>query len=255
MTHELGAIGKEGLVGLQDIPAYVLAGGLGSRMDMLTHDLIPKSLVEIKRGKVLLDYIFDIVRTAGIKEVVICASHQSDKIVEYYSLRDNELNIKFSVEEAPRGVIKSFERGINDFIPTGDFVLLHGDEIITNFSLIKMCNFHRSHGGIATGLLSRNPQAGRTVVMRLENNCMVSDSLRDSVGDHPDYLSSLGLFIFRPEIINEVGRFSTWEEMVKTLAKEEKLYGFTSDAFFFNINIPDDIAEFVKHKSGNGSLV
>ena len=251
MTHEVGATGKEELLGLHDIPAYILAGGLGSRMDPLTHDLIPKSLVEIEQGKVLLDYIFDIVGTTGIKEVIACVSHQSDKIIEYYGSRDNKLNINFSVEEAPRGIIRSFERGINNFIPTGDFVLLHGDEIITNFSLVEMYNFHRSHRGIATGLLSRNPQARRTVIMKLENNCMVSNSLRDSVSDHPDYLSSLGLFIFRPEIINEVGRFATWEEMVKTLAKEGKLYGFASNAFLFNINTPDDIEEFLKFKEHN----
>ena len=57
MTHELGVTRKEELLGLRDISAYILAGGLGSRMDTLTYDLIPKSLVEIEQGKVLLDYI------------------------------------------------------------------------------------------------------------------------------------------------------------------------------------------------------
>lgn len=38
--------------------------------------------------------------------------------------------------------------------------------------------------------------------------------------------------------------------MVKTFSKEGKLYGFPSDAYFFNINNPEDILEFLEYKNG-----
>lgn len=234
---------------LQTAPssAYVLSAGFGTRMDTLTHGQFPKGLVEIEQGKVLLEFVFGIATESGVNKIVTCVSHQSEKIIEFCDSKSLGADISFSVESAPQGVIKTFETGLKNFPPTDDFLLLHGDEIIANFSLTEMYKFHKSHNGLATGLLSSNSQAKRTVVMKLEGDGKVSDSQRDN-DSNPDYLASLGLFIFKPELANEVGRFKTWEEMVKTFAKEGKLYGFNSDAHFFNINSPKDISDFLDYK-------
>lgn len=235
---------------LQIVPssAYILSAGLGTRMDTLTHGEFPKGLVEIEQGKVLLEFVFDIATENGVAKIITCVSHQSEKIIEFCDSKDLAANISFSIEDIPQGVIKTFETGLKNFPPTDDFLLLHGDEIIVNFSLIEMYKFHKSHNCLATGLLSRNSQAKRTVVMKLERNGKVSDSQRDN-DSNPDYLASLGLFIFKPEIVNEVGRFKSWEEMVRSFANEGKLCGFDSDACFFNINSPKDISDFLDYRT------
>ena len=234
---------------LQTAPssAYILSAGFGTRMDPLTNGQFPKGLVEIEQGKVLLEFVFGIAVESGVGKIVTCVSHQSEKIIEFCDRKSLGADISFSIESTPQGVIKTFETGLNNFPPTDDFLLLHGDEIIANFSLPEMFKFHMSHKNLATGLLSSNPQAKRTVIMKLEADGKVSDSQRDN-DSNSDYIASLGLFIFRPEIANEIGRFKTWEEMVKTFAKEGKLYGFKSDAYFFNINGPKDIADFLNYK-------
>lgn len=227
--------------------AYVLSAGFGTRMDTLTHGQFPKGLVEIEKGKALLEFVFEIATESGVNKIVTCVSYQSEKIIEFCGSKCLGIDISFSIETTPQGVIKTFETGLKNFPPTDDFLLLHGDEIIANFSLTEMYKFHKSHNGLATGLLSANSQAKRTVIMKLDGDGKVSDSLRDS-DSNPDYLASLGLFIFKPEIANEVGRFKTWEEMVKTFANEGKLYGFNSNAYFFNINNPKDISDFLGYK-------
>jgi len=228
--------------------AYILSAGLGTRMDTLTQGKYPKALVEIEQGKVLLEFVFDIARNNGVNKIVTCISYQSEKIIQYCNAKYQETGISFSVESKPQGVIKTFETGLKNFPPAEDFLLLHGDEIISNFSLTEMYKFHLAHKGLATGLLSKNSHAKRTVIMRLDEDGKVSDSLRDNEIDKSDYLASLGLFIFRPEVITEVTRFEKWEEMIKTFAKEGKLYGFASNANFFNINGPKDIIDYFDNK-------
>ncbi|KKR54253.1 MAG: hypothetical protein UU02_C0023G0010 [Candidatus Woesebacteria bacterium GW2011_GWA1_40_43] len=253
MSHELRLDNSSNTEGLQTAPssAYVLSAGFGTRMETLTQGKFPKGLVEIEQGKVLLEFVFDIAKDNGVNKIVTCVSHQSEKIIDFCAVKGWGSDVSFSIESTPQGVIKTFETGLKNFPPVEDFVLLHGDEIIANFSLQSMYKFHLSHKGLATGLLSSNPQAKRTVIMKLDDNGKVSDSLRDSDAIHSDYLASLGLFIFSPKIINEVGRFKTWEEMVKTFSREGKLYGFSSKAYFFNINSPKDISDFLDYKRNN----
>ncbi|MDD4938434.1 MAG: sugar phosphate nucleotidyltransferase [Candidatus Shapirobacteria bacterium] len=245
MSHERLLDNRSENLGISGITAYVVAGGRGLRMESLTHDLIPKSLVNIGNSKVLLDFVFDTVSKVGINDIVVCLSHHSEKIIERYRGMDG-MNINFSIDDIPNGgIVKALESALKKFPQNKDFVFLHGDEVVTNFSLLEMFNFHKSNDGMVTGLLSKNLQASRTVVMKLENDYHVSDFIRNDDGSHYDYLSSLGLFIFKPSIYNEISRFKTWEDMMKTLSSENKVYGFSSDAFFFNINTPENLKDFV----------
>lgn len=170
MSPEIRLEGLPDTERLQNIPssAYVLSAGFGTRMDTLTQGKFPKGLIEIEQGKVLLEFVFGIARDSGIHSMVVCVSSHAEQIIEFCNAKGLESDISFSIESTPQGVIRTFERGLKNFPPAGDSLLLHGDEIITNFSLFDMYKFHLSHNGLATGLLSRNPQAKRTVIMRLE---------------------------------------------------------------------------------------
>jgi len=237
------------LPSLSRIPALVLCAGAGTRMQVLTEYRIPKSLIQIDGVKKLLDYPLELIQNSGIKEVVLCVSHLSEKIVNYYGYVYGDLFLQYSQEPIPLGTLNTFRVAIKKIDPKTDFFLLHGDEIISGVSLREMFGFHLSHRRIATALLSANPLADRTVVMRVESDGTVTDSVRGGGEYLSNYVASLGLFIFRPEIKYEVDRFITWEEMVRTLAHEGKLSGFVSEAKFFNINSPSDISKFLGHSS------
>ena len=62
--------------------AVILAGGLGTRLRPIT-DTIPKPMVPI-HGKPFLEYLLELLKENGIKEVVLCLGYLPEKITEYF---------------------------------------------------------------------------------------------------------------------------------------------------------------------------
>jgi L-glutamine-phosphate cytidylyltransferase len=80
--------------------AIILAAGRGSRMKNLTDDR-PKCLVEL-RGKALLDWQLEALRSAGIKEISIVTGYKrellpSQGLVEFHNARWAETNMVSSL--------------------------------------------------------------------------------------------------------------------------------------------------------------
>lgn len=80
--------------------AIILAAGRGSRMKNLTDDR-PKCLVEL-RGKSLLDWQLDSLRSAGINEIAIVTGYQREQLanrglVEFHNSRWSETNMVTSL--------------------------------------------------------------------------------------------------------------------------------------------------------------
>jgi len=80
--------------------AIILAAGRGSRMKDLTDDR-PKCLVEL-RGKSLLDWQLDSLRSAGINEIAIVTGYQRERLanrglVEFHNSRWAETNMVTSL--------------------------------------------------------------------------------------------------------------------------------------------------------------
>lgn len=75
--------------------AMVLAAGLGTRMRPIT-DTIPKPLVPIA-GRVMIDYVLDLLVEAGVETVVINVHHHADQMVSHLEAR-NDVEILISDE-------------------------------------------------------------------------------------------------------------------------------------------------------------
>ena len=76
--------------------AVILAGGIGTRLRPLT-DNLPKPMVPINR-KPFLEYLLELLKENGIKEVVLLLGYLPDKIREYFGNgSDFGIKIKYSV--------------------------------------------------------------------------------------------------------------------------------------------------------------
>ncbi|MEH6528018.1 MAG: nucleotidyltransferase family protein [Sneathiella sp.] len=77
--------------------AMILAAGKGTRLRPRT-DKTPKPLVKVA-GKALIDYSFDLLRKAGIQEVVVNKHHLGDQIEDHVHAKQG-FNIRVSDEAA-----------------------------------------------------------------------------------------------------------------------------------------------------------
>jgi NDP-sugar pyrophosphorylase family protein len=78
------------------LPAAILAGGLGTRLDPITRT-IPKALVEI-RGEPFLAHQLRLLRARGIRRVVLCVGYLGEAIREFAGDGGFGLEIAYSYD-------------------------------------------------------------------------------------------------------------------------------------------------------------
>jgi mannose-1-phosphate guanylyltransferase/phosphomannomutase len=132
-----------------------MAGGFGTRLRPLTNN-IPKPMVPIV-NKPILEHIINLLKTHKIKDYVILLFYMPDMIKEYFGDgRKFGVKIKYVIpgqDFGTAGAVKLAEKYIDD-----DFIVISGD-VLTDFNLTDIKNFHDSKKTIATLSLysSKNP--------------------------------------------------------------------------------------------------
>ena len=77
--------------------AFVLAGGLGTRIAGLYPDL-PKAMVPVA-GRPFIDVLLDRLVRLGLTDIVLCAGHQAGPLVDHLKGHD----VRVVIEDEPRG--------------------------------------------------------------------------------------------------------------------------------------------------------
>lgn len=128
--------------------AFVLAGGRGERMMPLSKNS-PKPLIKIAKEP-MIDYILNLVSFHGFKKIGINLFYQGEKIKRY--LKDGSkfgINITYIKEKeltGTAGAVKNIAKILNPSLP---FFVISSDMMI-NFDLKRIYDFHLKKGGIAT---------------------------------------------------------------------------------------------------------
>ena len=107
-----------------NIQAVILAGGLGKRMRPLTAS-IPKPMIEVG-GKPFLQHQFDLLRSFGIRRVLLLVAYLGDQIEKYFG--DGAalgLHLSYSHEPEPLGTGGALR--IAAAMLDEEFLLLNGD--------------------------------------------------------------------------------------------------------------------------------
>ena len=108
--------------------AVLLAAGRGTRMRELTSDL-PKPMLQV-RGKPVLQHIIEVIRAAGVREVLIIVGWRAEVVREFF--RDGlQLGVRISYEtqvvQDGTGRVVELAR---DFCGTDPFLLSYGDILL-----------------------------------------------------------------------------------------------------------------------------
>ncbi len=135
----------------------ILAGGKGTRLRPLTLNT-PKPVVPVANSPFLLFQI-DLMRSAGIDEIILSLSYQPRKIEDL--LKDGSdygVWIRYAVEGTPLGTGGAFKNAEEHIDSTA--VVFNGD-VLTDIDLAAVVAHHRKKGAVATIVLSpvENPSA------------------------------------------------------------------------------------------------
>ena len=121
-----------------DVPALILAGGLGTRLEGVVTG-IPKVLAPV-RGRPFLSYLLHQLQAAGVREVVLCTGYRADQVFETFGTRHEELSLRYSSESRPLGTAGAIRQAIG-LVEAERLLVLNGDSYIHN----PLEEFHRWH--------------------------------------------------------------------------------------------------------------
>ena len=234
------------LLALTDIQMVILAGGLATRLGYLTKDL-PKSLVKI-RGRPFLEYQLDLLRRAGIANIVLCVGHLGEQIERYFGDgKEHGVTIRYSHEDTPlgtAGALKNTAYLLNEvfFCTYGDsYLLVDLPAVIRYFEAHKKLalmtvyknndRFGKSNAAVEEGLVSRYDKQVRS-------------------GDmvYIDY----GVSVFRKRALDMVpdGQFYSLEDLFPRLIVSQELLAYEVTERFYEIGSPQGLREFNEYIKG-----
>ena len=144
----------------------IIAGGKGKRLGSLALD-IPKPMVLLE-GKPILEHQIELVKRYNLKEIIILSGHMSDKIGGYFS--DGKwlgVSIKHIKEQLPLGTagcLKQIEEFVSD-----NFIVFNAD-IVMDFHILKMIDFHYRKDSVATLFLHPNDHPYDSDLIEINDN-------------------------------------------------------------------------------------
>ena len=128
------------------VQAIILCGGLATRLGE-TVKTLPKILLEIA-GKTVLEWQIQLLKDAGVTEVVLASGHLHDVLYEHVGETYAGIRIRYAKEEKRLGTGGAVQNAMSQ-IQTSPFFVLNGDILLANFSLREMLTqFHEGMVGV-----------------------------------------------------------------------------------------------------------
>ncbi|NLX77012.1 MAG: NDP-sugar synthase [Clostridiaceae bacterium] len=234
--------------------ALFLAGGLGTRLKPITNNL-PKPMVPII-GKPLLERNIENLKRFGINEIILSTCYKPDKIINHFG--DGKrfgVKISYICEDEPlgtAGAIKNAERFFSD-----TFLVFNAD-ILCDFDLSEMINFHKKAGALATIAVTHVDNPSAYGVIEHDRDGFIT-AFREKPRPHEtdSNLINAGVYIFEPELLNEIppGRAVSIERETypMLLQKGYKMAIFDRCSYWLDLGTP---AKYLKaHKDILNGLV
>lgn len=176
--------------------AVILSGGQGTRLRPLTYS-VPKQLVPVG-GRSVLAHVIDDVLSAGISEIAIVTSPESESAVQ--SLLDIlELHERPTVliQPEPNGLAAAYEVAL-PFVGDDESVLYLGDCLVTG-GIAHVVEEHRSSGATATILVTQVDDPQRYGIVELDASGAVARLVEKPKEPKSD-LAIVGVYVFAPNM-------------------------------------------------------
>src|SRR6185369_3058672 len=222
----------------------ILAGGKGTRLRPLTINT-PKPIVPVVNTPFLL-YQVDLMRSAGIEEIILSLSYQPRKIEDL--LKDGSdygVWIRYAVEGSPLGTGGAFKNAEEHIDSTA--VVFNGD-VLTDIDLAAVVAHHRKHNAVATIVLTRveNPSAYGLVETSPEGWIQ-----RFIEKPGPDEITcdtiNAGVYVLEPSVLKYMPKgepYSFERGLFPTLLEEkERMLSFVLDKYWIDIGTPTKYLE------------
>lgn len=221
--------------------AVIQAGGKGTRLRELTHDKIPKPLLNMN-GKPMLEWQIENLIRYGIKEIVIIVGHLGEKIQEYFGDGIKYgINISYISEKKPLGSAGAlyYMHAKQD----KDLLFIFGD-VMFDIDWQRFIEFHEKKKGLVTLLVHPNshPYDSDIIMMDAENKVISFAYKNKRRRDYYDNCVNSGLYIMKSDILNafEEEKYCDFEkDILSKLISKKVVYGYKTSEYVKDAGTPE----------------
>lgn len=221
-----------------------MAGGKGTRLSAVTHDLIPKPMTPFD-GEPMICRIVRILAREGITEIILCVGHLGEQIEEYFrECLIPDVRIRIFLEREPLGSGGALKE-IRDWI-SDDFIFLYAD-LIFDVDLERMVCFHRERYAEATLFVHPNNHPYDSDLVLLDDGDRVTGfHYRGEHSGNEDNLVNAGLCILSPAALDSLpsaGKISFEKDFLDNLIRKGKrVFGYRSTEYIRDVGTPERLA-------------
>lgn len=183
--------------------ALVLSGGKGTRLRPLTHTM-PKQLVPVA-NEPILGYVFRHIQDAGIKEVGVVVSPESQEDVRRFLGKGTPWRVKITyiLQKEPLGLAHAVKTA-RSFLGDSAFVMYLGDNLLAQGIKEFTQAFHAARLDALIFLKEvDNPQAFGVALLDKNGDVV---KLVEKPRKPPSNLALVGVYFFSPEIHKAIER-------------------------------------------------
>jgi glucose-1-phosphate thymidylyltransferase len=183
--------------------ALVLSGGKGTRLRPITHTM-PKQLVPVA-NEPILGYVFHHIKDAGIKEVGVVVSPETQSDVRQFLGKGSRWRVRITYipQEQPLGLAHAVKIA-RPFLGNSPFVMYLGDNLLAQGIKEFMDEFHSTNPDALIFLKEvDNPRAFGVAVLDKKGHIM---KLVEKPKVPPSNLALVGVYFFSPSIHEAIER-------------------------------------------------
>ena len=229
-------------------PAWILAGGLGTRLKSVLADR-PKALAPVA-GRPFLDILFDQLLCLGFTECVLLLGVRHEAILEFLAQRQvqrkglPDLRVLTSIERSPLGTGGAIQHARSH--ATGPFFVLNGDTFV-DFDARSMLQRHKQCSALLTIAVVQQPDTRRYGSVEVAPDGTVCGFREKAAGSGPGFINA-GVYLMQPELldyISNAGAVSLEQTVLPSLVRAGKrICAVEQFGEFFDIGTPDSLLAF-----------
>jgi len=228
-------------------PAWVLAGGLGTRLRAAVADA-PKVLAPIE-GRPFLDILLSRLYARGFRQVLLLTGYLSEQVASFVADRASpaDLTVTISREDSPLGTAGAL--GWARAHARGPFFLLNGDTFF-DFDPRRLRAAHRAARADVTLAATRVPDGGRYGALELDDAGLVRAFREKDASAGPAAINA-GVYLLEPSVLEMIpagAKLSLETDVLpRLIAAGRPVAAAIEQGDFFDIGTPESYAAFAAY--------
>ncbi|GAB4261080.1 MAG: mannose-1-phosphate guanyltransferase [Deferrisomatales bacterium] len=227
--------------------AVLMAGGFGTRIQPLTQS-VPKPMVPLL-NRPMMEYIVEQLRRVGITEIVVLLYYMPETIREYFGDGSRfGVTLEYVLPDDDYGTAGAVKFAQDRIDST--FLIMSGD-VVTDFDLRAILEFHRSKRSPVTITLTRVPNPLQFGVVITDGEGKILRFLeKPGWGEVFSDTVNTGIYVLEPEVFDRIpkGRpFDFSKDLFPVFLREgAAIYGYNAEGYWRDVGDPDSYRAAVR---------